>query len=379
MRNISLHKTGQKARWNTKKAFSLSENVRVNISLFRTTRTRTSIYINVIDSLSFIIGHFPESNYETIKIELKGDLSQLNEKVKNKLQSKISNEEIDSCLLNLSIVLFCLLSFNFTSYNNIADAEIKIDIPEIVPKLNNDLMNEISKILVTPNSKTICFVKNLLKNGGNNLKNIINIECLNNLIDNFSSLLNDDSASELNWQNFLAANSIIISQIFSEPVIAVKSQFKINGEKAFDSSGIVDFLFSNKLLGSASLIEIKKPQTILLENGEYRNNKLISKDLIGGIVQLQKYKDELMHKQKDFGGDFFQTFNPKLVLIIGKIESLSNSDDKRTFELFRTQIKDMEILTFDELLERIKTIKSLFSNEKTNEIEKHISIERKEK
>lgn len=86
----------------------------------------------------------------------------------------------------------------------------------------------------------------------------------------------------------------------------------------------------------------------------------IGKEVTGGLVQALDQKDNL---QKDFyalakGGEFI-SFNPKVVLIIGTIKSLTKQQLK-SFELFRSSIRDVEIITYDELLKRTDLILGQF-------------------
>jgi len=50
------------------------------------------------------------------------------------------------------------------------------------------------------------------------------------------------------------------------------------------------------------------------------------------------------------------TVRPKSILIIGRTLELGPRDKKKSFEIFRRNIKNPEILAFDELLERAKFI-----------------------
>lgn len=50
-----------------------------------------------------------------------------------------------------------------------------------------------------------------------------------------------------------------------------------------------------------------------------------------------------------------------LILLIGQSCSL-DENQKNIFKIFRNSLKDLLIMTYDELLDRIKTIKLLFSS-----------------
>lgn len=55
---------------------------------------------------------------------------------------------------------------------------------------------------------------------------------------------------------------------------------------------------------------------------------------------------------------------PRCVLIAGNSKSeLTSSAKRNSFELYRSQLKDIEIVTFDELLRKIQALAKLFNLE----------------
>ena len=55
-------------------------------------------------------------------------------------------------------------------------------------------------------------------------------------------------------------------------------------------------------------------------------------------------------------------FDPKCVLIVGNSEAELRRDiERRSFELFRTGLKDVEIVTYDELFRKIEVLARLFN------------------
>jgi hypothetical protein len=59
---------------------------------------------------------------------------------------------------------------------------------------------------------------------------------------------------------------------------------------------------------------------------------------------------DLLEKQQVF------TFQPKGILVIGQTGQLDILDKRNTFECFRRNLSNPEIITFDELLERARFI-----------------------
>lgn len=75
----------------------------------------------------------------------------------------------------------------------------------------------------------------------------------------------------------------------------------------------------------------------------------MSDDLSGGIGQCLDQKDMFV---KNFGLQN-ASLDPKSILVIGMKNDLS-TDQKNCFELLRSSQKNVEIVTFDEILMKLK-------------------------
>ena len=176
----------------------------------------------------------------------------------------------------------------------------------------------------------------------------------------------DDSKEEA-WQKYFENNSWILSQIFYTPCSLMDSKAYVGG-KMIDNKGgnICDFLYQNKLTNSVSLIEIKTPNTPLVGH-EYRNTYSLSHEISGAINQVLNYKDSVQKSFHMLNGDAnakFEVFNPMCVVIAGKIDGMTQ-DKVKAFECFRNNISSVVIITFDELLQKIKDLVSLLSHNTT--------------
>jgi hypothetical protein len=151
--------------------------------------------------------------------------------------------------------------------------------------------------------------------------------------DNFS---NDD---EEFWQQEFMANDWVLAQLFSQPIVVVAQKSYVGG-KRFDSKGgnYIDYLCRNELTSSAILVEIKTPETPLVDRTTYRENTHpAARNLAGGVQQLlqdshsiARYADQLMR-----GSDAPRVDVPKLLLIAGLTSKL-DENMMRSFELFRS-------------------------------------------
>ncbi len=114
------------------------------------------------------------------------------------------------------------------------------------------------------------------------------------------------------------------------------------------------------------LVEIKKPQSVLVKAKEYRNGAYaLGDDLIGGVTQLQmNCRTWSRSSQSDENRDILEsegiyTCEPCGILIIGNTSQLStNRDQRNSFEVFRRGLHNPEVITYDELFERASFIVS---------------------
>lgn len=209
-------------------------------------------------------------------------------------------------------------------------------------------------------------LKNLKADDFTKLNSMISFDCLNNILDTWEA--NKNNKSEDFWQNLFKHHSWILAQIFSHPMVIFNDKAYVGG-KSIDNRGgnIVDFIYKNNLTENSVLIEIKTPVTKLLSN-QYRDNVYsVSNDLSGSITQILSYKDEL---QKNFYSliktdhEKLQAYNPKCIVIIGCLETEKFAGiQQRSLEIFRNDLRSIEILTFDELFNKIELLAKIFQAE----------------
>ncbi|MFM6824877.1 MAG: Shedu anti-phage system protein SduA domain-containing protein, partial [Dolichospermum sp.] len=126
------------------------------------------------------------------------------------------------------------------------------------------------------------------------------------------------------------------------------------------------------LTQNTALIEIKTPKTQLL-GSEYRSGDYgISSEISGAVSQLLRNRDSLIknyHSLVNSDDKSFDVFNPRCILIAGNSNSeLSNSDKKRSFELQRYNFQGVEIVTYDEVFEKVHTLVNLLEGKNVNNI-----------
>ena len=204
-------------------------------------------------------------------------------------------------------------------------------------------------------------------------KEKIEEKIIEDVLSEFKRLLGLKKVSEEKWQEFFKSNAWIFTQLFAYPTVLFKDKAYVGGKSIQNKEGkIVDFLYTNKLTQNSALIEIKKHTTKLLSDKPYRGSDVYNmhKELSGAINQVLDQKDTYAKKFDSIKGEnAIQSFNPKCIILIGRLDVLDIKQHK-AFELLRSSFKDIEIITFDELFARIQLVLSIFKREDKNEPKK---------
>ena len=178
-------------------------------------------------------------------------------------------------------------------------------------------------------------------------------------LEKFESALSQDH-DESYWQKLLSEDDWIFGYGLSYYCLTMlNQQVLVGGKDIMNRNGqLVDFLAASE--GHARyvvLVEIKKPSTPLL-GSKCRNHAFpISSDLADAVAQVQGYIDawgtNLTSGRYDYERDNnLTTAKPRGILVIGNTSELDSTDKKRSFELFRKGLNQVDIITYDELLQR---------------------------
>jgi hypothetical protein len=196
-------------------------------------------------------------------------------------------------------------------------------------------------------------------------KEIVDNKYIATTLKKFKELMKKPT-TEKRWQKFIKDNSWIFSSLFAQPVILFKDEAYVGGKTVDNSDGkFNDFLIKNSLSDNVSFLEIKTHKTELLEKSPYRGTDVFSasKELTGCIVQVLNQRDNFQKefyqfKGKGSVGGNFETINSKCLVLAGSTKGLKKNQ-KASFELFRTNSRDVEILTFDELEHKIDSLQKI--------------------
>lgn len=193
------------------------------------------------------------------------------------------------------------------------------------------------------------------------LRGDIELVTLEKLIQQYETMLGQKLAED-RWQAFFNENPFILNMAFGYPVIKVRDQASVGGRKLTGGGEkITDFLVKNSLTNNTAVFEIKTPHTRVLNKTPFRDGVFTpSSDLSGSMNQAldQKYQFEKQIAQIKDNTRLYdiETYAVHCCLVVGRTPD--GDDRKKSFELFRRNSKDVEIVTFDELLEKLKQLRT---------------------
>lgn len=182
---------------------------------------------------------------------------------------------------------------------------------------------------------------------------------LSDVISRFEKLLAEDPPEE-KWGQFLQENLFLIESRYVHAI--PKLNVSLGGSREMDF-GLVDSQ------GYLDIFEIKKPSTELLASTMDRGNHYWHTSAVKSIVQAEKYLYNAERKAPVLSEDIKRNKNievtvirPRTVLVIGHSKQLNNDSKKEDFRVLRTSLKNIELVTYDELLNRLKNQLSKSAN-----------------
>ncbi len=266
---------------------------------------------------------------------------------------------------------------------NLADInERRITLAEDDLPADDETKKKIKTFLLRKDGQQI--IEELLNSGIITSTDIVNIGYRKKQLEIFDKLLNDidyieiyktenniiDERLEVLWQHFFGKNDWIFGYGLDYKFLGIlQKEAHISNTDLTGKDGVIgDFLLGcNKF---TVLVELKRPDTDLFKNKNRSNSWSLSNELIDAFSQILEQKaswqiqaeSNTNNNYNDDGEIIKQkTIDPKTILIIGNSNQYSGETKElqikaKSFELFRRDSRNVEIVTFDELFERAKFI-----------------------
>jgi hypothetical protein len=199
------------------------------------------------------------------------------------------------------------------------------------------------------------------------------------IVEEMRHTLGNNKRIEDVWQDFFERNHWIfgygLSLVCCDSLDHRKLETIVTGNDVFEGAGKrIDALLKTRgHISSLLFCEIKRPDSQLLMTTEYRPAVYSpAEDLRGGVAQVQKTLHSvslkvsqnyhtIAGKNGDPTGEVVAVVRPRGVLIIGSLQEFDtvhgpNYERFSSFELYRGALNGLDVITFDELLERARFI-----------------------
>ena len=202
-------------------------------------------------------------------------------------------------------------------------------------------------------------------------------------LSTFEAHLKSQDWSEPQWEDFFWKNQWIFGYGLRYQFLGLEQRQATYGGESYKGTGKQRWDLLARTVGYESftvVVEIKKPQTPIFAEREYRSGvPSFSQDFIGGVSQAQVNSRtwDIEGSQRLTDRDLLErrriyTIAPLSILVIGLLGQLEKAHRRQAFQLFRRNVHNPEILTFDELFERAKFIAQAgieSSTEETTELD----------
>lgn len=192
-------------------------------------------------------------------------------------------------------------------------------------------------------------------------------------LEEFERQLTSDQWAEANWQDFFERQSWVFGYGLDYRIMRQFDREMVVGAGGTDNRErpTVDYLMN--FTDYSVLVEIKRPDTPIFQqrrsgrSGTWR----FSNEFMDAVSQVLEQKAEWL-VQAQSGQNYdksgtrrltSRTRDPKAILVLGRSSEMENVGNARdaevrrdTFELFRRDTRNLDIVTFDELLDRARFI-----------------------
>ncbi|CAK2845209.1 Shedu protein SduA C-terminal domain-containing protein [Vibrio crassostreae] len=247
-----------------------------------------------------------------------------------------------------------------------------------------DILSQENLLLLCPNCHniidrqpeiyTVDWLKGVKKKHLDKLKSVVSRSDQTNFkLDEYTELSlkeaieiwekNKDNSSEEFWQDLLTKCPSVLGQVFPNSSFQLGAKSYVGGKNLKNRHGnIVDFIYASKHTDNVVLVEIKTPTKELLGSKYRANSYAISSELSGSLIQVLNYKEQLLKEYYKLKGDetSFNAFSPKCLVVIGNIDNeMTNLSKIKSLELFRGCLSGVQVITYDELFEKAKSVLEL--------------------
>jgi len=178
---------------------------------------------------------------------------------------------------------------------------------------------------------------------------------LGKVVNKFEQLI-DSNVTESELSEFLIENLFVIDSKYTAAVPEIN--LVLGGQRRVDF-GLIDSQ------GFMDIFEIKRANTKLLAQNSDHGNFYWHVQAVKAITQIEKYLFNAESKKDSLISDLkrereteipenLKLIRPRAVLIMGHSDQLNSTNKKEDFKILRQSLKNIEVIPYDELLQRMK-------------------------
>jgi hypothetical protein len=215
---------------------------------------------------------------------------------------------------------------------------------KILPRLSSEDRDAMNKFLPE-------FIASESLNAVNLLKATTQIKTLKQLATDLEKALNS-TYNEGWWQIYIKKNILVIQQGYISAVD--KMNVAIGGTKFPDFALVTH---DNYL----DILEIKKPNTQLLNYDASRKNYFWNPEMAKAIIQTENYIENVLHQAEAVRNYIRDTYSielkvvrPRGIILAGDTRKFASDKERDDFRLLCLSAKNITFVTYDELLSRLQ-------------------------
>ncbi|MDD3066941.1 MAG: DUF4263 domain-containing protein [Candidatus Gracilibacteria bacterium] len=259
-----------------------------------------------------------------------------------------------------------LRSIKFIDFTNPSHFQVRDD--ELIAKIQK--LDSLAKKFADLGDEEM---KDLISNETLKGKDFVNLAFRNEGLKIFKEQLENGMNDEKKWQLFFQQHDWIFGYGLDYRFMTIFDREMSVGDGGTEDQEKPKTDFLSEFNDFTVLVELKVPETPLFENSKNRSGCwCLSQELIDAYSQVLEQKAEWAikgdrggNKSKDGRKEIqARTRDPKVILVVGnkqkeilEVQNLTERELKQdTFELFRRDSRNVEIITYDELFERAEFI-----------------------
>ncbi|API86666.1 Shedu immune nuclease family protein [Francisella uliginis] len=232
---------------------------------------------------------------------------------------------------------------------------------------NEEIATQIKELLHKNDGEEI--LKQILSDESLVSKDIVNIGYRKKGLEQFRENLKNN-LSEKKWQEFFKNNLWIFGYGLDYRFNScLQDEASVSSSNLDGSNTVIsDFLMGDNSF--TTFVELKKPQSKIFSVSKNRSNSwCLTSEFFNAVSQIleQKASGQIKLEQSQNytknGNEIIQkAYDSKVILLYGSWQELESDNPrdkqikKKTFELFRRNNRNIEIITYDELFERAEFI-----------------------